>query len=274
MKLYQRLASNFVAEGVTHMFGIMGDGNMYWMHELDKLGGVKMHEVRHEGAGLGMADGWARVTRTPGVATTTCGPGVSQLATALLTAARAESPLVAFVGEFPTNDDEYHQRLDQSRFAAACETGFVRVNTPDHADDAVRKAFYLAKLESRPIMLSAPMDIQQKEFDDDEPYKPSSTLLPARAVRPDADALERAADIIAASKKPVIIAGRGAKWSGAGDAVLKLGDRIGALMRDVEELRKAVDDWVAKPGPMLIDARISRSVVTLPYRRIHYGEDV
>src|SRR5205823_11283400 len=113
MKVYQRLAADFVAEGVTHIFGIMGDGNMYWMHELDKLGGVKMLEVRHEGAGLGMADGWARVTRTPGVATTTCGPGVTQLATALLTASRAASPLVAFCGEFPSNDDEYLQRMDQ-----------------------------------------------------------------------------------------------------------------------------------------------------------------
>ena len=80
-----------------------------------------MLEVRHEGAGLGMADGWARVTRTPGVATATCGPGVSQLATALLTASRAESPLVAFCGEYPTNDDEYLQRLDQSAFAAAAK---------------------------------------------------------------------------------------------------------------------------------------------------------
>ena len=62
MKVYQRLASAFKAEGTTHLFGIMGDGNMYWMHELDKLGGVQMLEVRHEGAGLGMADGWARVT--------------------------------------------------------------------------------------------------------------------------------------------------------------------------------------------------------------------
>ena len=193
MKVYQRLANNFKAEGVTHMFGIMGDGNMYWMHELDKLGGVKMLEVRHEGAGLGMADGWARATRTVGVATATCGPGVSQLATALLTAARAESPVVAFCGEHPTNDQEYNQRLDQARFAAGCEAGFVRVNTPDDADDAVRKAFYMAKMESKPVMLSAPMDIQQKIFEDeDEPYKPSSTLIPSRAVQPDPDALKQA----------------------------------------------------------------------------------
>ncbi len=97
MKVYQRLAQAFAAEGVSHVFGIMGDGNIYWINELAKLG-VKTLEVRHEGAGLGMADGWARVTRTPGVATTTCGPGVTQLATALVTASRAETPLVAFCG--------------------------------------------------------------------------------------------------------------------------------------------------------------------------------
>lgn len=230
MKVYQRLANAFKAEGTTHLFGIMGDGNMYWMHELDKLGGVQMLEVRHEGAGLGMADGWARVTRTPGIATATCGPGVSQLATALLTASRAESPLVAFVGEFPSNDDEYNQRLDQARFAAGCETAFFRVTSPDTADDTVRKAFYTARLESRPVMLSAPMDVQQKNFDDDDPYEPSTVLLPKGVLHPDPAELEKAADIVAASKHPVIIVGRGAKWSGAGDAVRKLGNRIGALI--------------------------------------------
>jgi acetolactate synthase I/II/III large subunit len=230
MKVYQRLASAFKAEGTTHLFGIMGDGNMYWMHELDKLGGVQMLEVRHEGAGLGMADGWARVTRTPGIATTTCGPGVSQLATALLTASRAESPLVAFVGEFPSNDDEYNQRLDQARFAAGCETAFFRVTSPETADDTVRKAFYTARLESRPVMLSAPMDVQQKNFDDEDPYQPSATLLPKGVLHPDPVELEKAADIVAASKHPVIIVGRGARWSGADDAVKKLGSRIGALI--------------------------------------------
>src|ERR1051325_9677281 len=172
MKVYERLASAFAAEGASAIFGMMGDGNMYWMQALDAIG-VKLYEVRHEGVGCGMADGWARVTRTPGTCTATCGPGVSQLATALITASRAESPLVAFVGESPLNDAEYIQRLDQSRLAAACETGFVRVNAAAQADEAVRKAFYLAKLESRPIMLSAPMDVQQQKFDDDEPYQPS-----------------------------------------------------------------------------------------------------
>ena len=41
----------------------------------------------------------------------------------------------------------------------------------------------------------------------------------------------------------------------------------------MDDLRAATSEWLAKPGPMMIDARISRSVVTLPYRRIHYGRD-
>jgi acetolactate synthase-1/2/3 large subunit len=230
MKVYERLAHAFKAEGTTATFGMMGDGNMYWIYALDRMG-VKIHEVRHEGAGLGMADGYARTTHTPGVATATCGPGVTQLATALVTASRAHSPLVAFCGEAPSTDEEYAQFLDQSRFAAACESGFVRLVSPDQADDVVRKAFYLAKTENRPVMLSCPMDIQQKKFeDDDEAYKPSSTLFTRGAVHPDAKALEQAADMVAGAKKPVIIVGRGAQWAGAGPAVLKLGDRIGALI--------------------------------------------
>ena len=230
MKVYERLAHAFKAEGTTATFGMMGDGNMYWIYALDRMG-VKIHEVRHEGAGLGMADGFARTTHTPGVATATCGPGVTQLATALVTASRAHSPLVAFCGEAPSTDEEYAQFLDQSRFAAACESGFVRLVSPDQADDVVRKAFYLAKTENRPIMLSCPMDIQQKTFeDDDEEYKPSSTLFTRGAVHPDAKVLEQAADMVANAKKPVIIVGRGAQWAGAGPAVLKLGDRIGALI--------------------------------------------
>jgi thiamine pyrophosphate-dependent acetolactate synthase large subunit-like protein len=229
MKVYQGLAKAFVAEGVTSVFGMMGDGNMYWMEALHDLG-VSLLEVRHEGAGLGMADGWARVTNTPGACTATCGPGVTQLATALVTAVRAHSPLVAFVGESPTTDEEYTQRFDQSRFAEACEAGFVRVLSPDQAFDAVRRAFYLAQMESRPILLSAPMDTQQLNMEDDEEYVPSSAVLPSDPVAPNPNSLERATEFIAAAQRPVIVVGRGAMWSGAGAAVQRLAERIGALV--------------------------------------------
>jgi thiamine pyrophosphate-dependent acetolactate synthase large subunit-like protein len=45
------------------------------------------------------------------------------------------------------------------------------------------------------------------------------------------------------------------------------------MQTTVDDLTKAVQEWVKKPGPMMIDLRISRSVPSVPYRRIHYGRD-
>ncbi len=229
MKVYERLSQAFKAEGTTNVFGMMGDGNMYWQYANQK-NGIIMHEVRHEGVGLGMADGWARATRNPGVCTATCGPGTTQLATAFVTAARASSPVVAFCGEFPTSDDEYTQALDQSAFAHGCEAAFVRMGTADDADEAVRKAFYIARTQSRPVLLSVPMDLQQKTWEDDEPYVPSTAIIPKRTVTPSADAIAQAADVLSKAKRPVIVVGRGAMWSGAGEEILKLAQRAGALI--------------------------------------------
>ena len=47
----------------------------------------------------------------------------------------------------------------------------------------------------------------------------------------------------------------------------------GCLARSVDEVRKGVQEWVSKPGPMIIDSRISRAVVSIPFRRVLYGQD-
>src|SRR5271154_775242 len=98
MKVYEALAKAFADEGTTAVFGMMGDANLYWLNALEKYG-VKQYDVRHEGAGLAMADGMARITGQPGVCTATSGPGTTQLATTMVCAARANTPLVAFCGD-------------------------------------------------------------------------------------------------------------------------------------------------------------------------------
>jgi len=122
------------------------------------------------------------------------------------------------------------QHLDHQRFAAATESGFLRVTSPDSAEDTVRRAFYLAKHESRPIMLSAPVETQLMEFDSLDEYNPSAAVLNQPPAYPHPTAIETAAGIIAKSSRPVIIVGRGAIWSDAGDEVLGLAARIGALV--------------------------------------------
>lgn len=229
MKVWEALADAFVAEGTSAVFGMMGDANIYWLDRLARRG-VSVFEVRHEGAGLAMADGWARITGEPGVCTTTGGPGCAQLATTMLVASRARTPLVAFCGDTPWGDDEEVQRLDQQRFAAAVEAGFVRVTSADDVHRATQRAFYTARLESRPVMLSMPVDVQHDDVDADDEYVPSRELITAGPPAPGAEQVARAADVLAGGERPVVIVGRGAIRSGAGAAVLRLASRSGALI--------------------------------------------
>jgi thiamine pyrophosphate-dependent acetolactate synthase large subunit-like protein len=229
MKVYEALARAFAAEGTTDVFGMMGDANMHWMNALAKQG-TRLYEVRHEGAGLSMAHGFARAAGRPGVVTTTSGPGTAQLATSMIVAARARTPLVAFCGETALGDEDAVQYLDQRRFAAAIECEFLQVTKADSAEEVVRRAFYLARTESRPVMVSAPIDVQLQEFEDVMPYVPSTELLRTPKLVPHPALIEQACEIIGASKRVVIVAGRGARGAGAGPQILALQQRTGAML--------------------------------------------
>jgi len=235
MKVYEALAKAFAAEGTAAVYGMMGNANQFWIDALARLG-VNVYEVRHEGAGLAMADGWARfagresMTGMPGVCTATGGPGTTQLATTMVCASRARTPLVAFCGDTPQGSFDAVQGLDQERFAAAVECGFIRVSAPDLAYEAVRKAFYLARTEARPVMLSAPMDLQQLDYEDDDEYQPSADLVNTMRTSPDPHLVATAADKLAAAEHPVIVVGRGAVRSGAGQEVLEIARRTGAVI--------------------------------------------
>jgi acetolactate synthase-1/2/3 large subunit len=229
VKTYQAMARAFEAEGITDIFGMTGEANIYIISELQKRG-TNMYQVRHEGAGLAMADGWARMKGQPGLVTTTGGPGCAQLSTTMLVASRARTPLVAFCGDTPWGDDEHTEHIDQERFAATCEAGFVRITSPEVAYASVQKAFYKARMESRPVLLSYPVDVNQGEIDDDEVYVPSSALIDTVPVAPNPDAAKRAAEAIGSAQRVVIVVGRGAMRSGASAEVLELANRTGALV--------------------------------------------
>ena len=82
-KLYEALAEAFRAEGVDTHFTLMGDGNMHWSTAFAKLPGVETVHVRHEHATVAAATAYNVATNKVAVASVTCGPGVTQLMTAL-----------------------------------------------------------------------------------------------------------------------------------------------------------------------------------------------
>src|SRR5262249_19761458 len=151
--------------------------------------GVRIIDARHEDGALCMADGWARVTGKVGVCSVTQGPGVARMTTSLITATRSHTPLVISTSKTPFNDENNGQFLDTERLVSATGAGYIEVLKPDYAENAVRQAFYRARLESRPIVLCVSLDMHGKECDaDGDEYQPSSVMFSGRQrIRPDLD---------------------------------------------------------------------------------------
>ena len=141
LKVSDMLARAFAAEGVDHLFTLMGDANMYWSTAMAELPGMKVVHARHEHCAVAMADGYARATGKVGVASTTCGPGFTQIMTALTIAARGNVPLVVFAGDSPIAAAWYLQQIDMAPLALACGAHYVAVKHLDRLLDNVREAF-------------------------------------------------------------------------------------------------------------------------------------
>ena len=231
MKVFEAVANAFVKEGTTAVFGLLGDGQMDWWPTIAKHPSVQMVYVREEGAALAMAEGWAKATGKVGVCSVTHGPGLARTALSLIAASRSRTPIVVYTGRTTFNDEHNSQFLNQERFVTASEAGYIEVMTPAFAEQAVRQAFYRARLESRPYVLCVPDDVVHKQIDSDgDDYQTSASLFAGQQrIRPDLDRLKEAVQIIAASKKPVIVVGRGATSPQAQQAIQQLAERIGAL---------------------------------------------
>jgi thiamine pyrophosphate-dependent acetolactate synthase large subunit-like protein len=230
MKAYEAIAQSLLAEGVTDFFGLMGDGNMWLWGALCRDPKVKPYNARHESMSVSMADGYARTTGKVGVCMVTCGPGLTQCATSLIAAHRGKTPVVLIAGEIQKGAKNHTQSMDQRRWVEASSTRFHTVTSLDNMAEEIAEAFYAARLHRGPVVLNLPMDLQEMEIDWDYEYRPSTDFLPPRMETPSPDLLAPVIEKLIAAKRPVIIAGRGARASGAKDEIIKLADRIGALL--------------------------------------------
>ena len=231
LKVTDVLAEAFKAEGVDTMFALMGDANMYWAAKMADVYGVRVIHARHEHCACAMADGYARATGKVGVATTTCGPGFTQIMTALTIAARGNVPMVVFAGDSPIGAAWYLQQIDMAPLTLATGAHFVAVKSIDRLLDNVREAFQVAQVERRPVVLSVPMDLQAQDYPYMADYTPSADIVPAaQRPLPDPVIVDRLIDMIETAERPIILAGRGAVRSGAKAVLEDLAERSGALL--------------------------------------------
>jgi acetolactate synthase I/II/III large subunit len=231
LPIYEMLAKAFVDEGVDTFFNLMGDGNMHWATALSKIEGVRAIHARHEHCACAMAMGYFSATGKTGVASVTCGPGVTQISTALATAVRANIPLVVFAGESPINARFYNQAIDQGPIVHATGAHYVRAHSTARMLDCVREAFYVARYERRPVVLGVPYDLQKLPYAGPPNYVASSAFIPQTGrMPPNPQSVVLLVEKLAAAQRPIIIAGRGAVSSGAHAAIEELAEASGALL--------------------------------------------
>jgi acetolactate synthase-1/2/3 large subunit len=216
------------AQGVQHIFTLSG-GHIASIYEGCLHEGVGIVDTRHEQAAAHMAEGWARVTGKPGVAVVTAGPGVTDAITGIANAWDSASPIVVLGGHSPLAHYERGamQELDQlgmmgtvTKWARAC---YQTARLPDYVATAFRHA---ASGRPGPVYLEVPWDVLDGRVDESEVERETGQPSPVGHPAGEPAVVERAVAVLKESKRPVIVAGSGARWSGASEELRALAEAM------------------------------------------------
>ena len=159
--------------GIEHIFGLCGHTNIAVLAELEKSS-IKFINTRHEQVAGHMADGYARVTKKASVVLSHIGPGLTNTATAIGTAALDSIPMVVIAGDVPSHyygknafqEVNLHSDASQFEIFRPIVKRAWRVERPELFPEIIEKAFQLAESGRRgPVLVSVPMDIFSKEID-------------------------------------------------------------------------------------------------------------
>ena len=195
-------------EGVSHVFGVPGEENLDFVESL-RTSRIKLVVTRHEQPAAFMAATYGRLTGRPGVCLSTLGPGALNLVTGAAYALLGAMPMILITGQKPILSSR------QARFQIVDIVATMRPLTklslqvvsaasiPAH----VREAFRIACEERRgPVHIELPEDIARETTDHAAIIAPHDLALPVASD----SALARAADLIAAARRPLIMLGAGA----------------------------------------------------------------
>ncbi|MEM8973388.1 MAG: thiamine pyrophosphate-binding protein [Pseudomonadota bacterium] len=230
-KVFDVLAQAFAQENVDTCFALLGDANMNWATRLSEQG-CRMIYVRHEHCSVAAAMAYARKFGDVGLASVTCGPGVTQLMTALPAAVRARLPVVVLAGEAPLKSGWYNQGIDQAPLVTATGAAYHSLHMPERMPIAIRDAFLQARRERRPVVIGIPFDVQNRAWTGPINLPtPSHQLLPQLSpIPPHPQDVEATAGIVRDAEKVVVIAGLGAVEAEAGPACRALAAKVGGLL--------------------------------------------
>ncbi|MGW5577550.1 thiamine pyrophosphate-binding protein [Micromonospora chokoriensis] len=205
--------------GARCVFGVVGSGNFHVTNAL-VAAGARFVGAAHEGGAASMADGYARTSGTVGLLSVHQGPGVTNALTGLTEAAKSRTPMVVLAPEATAPRSNFF--IDLPGLAAAVGAEFHRVRATHAAEDA--GAAYRAAARGATVVLGLPLEVQNAAAT--ELWSgPVPEVRTAPAVEPQVEPLLAA---LRAARRPVFIAGRGARI--AGEPLTRLADACGALL--------------------------------------------
>ena len=219
------LWESLVREGVETVFGYPGGAIL---PAYDALGRFPIHHVlvRHEQGAAHMADGYARASGRVGVAIATSGPGATNLTTGIATAMLDSVPTVFITGQVPSKliGSDAFQEVDVTGITLPITKHNELVTDVNRVAPAIREAFAIAKAgRPGPVLVDICKDTQQAKTRFQWPDEPQ--IRRGQAPPPRETDLKRAADLIAASARPLILAGHGVIRAGASRVLQELAER-------------------------------------------------
>jgi len=234
------------AEGVEYVFSVPGEETMDILEALSHTDRIRHVTTRHEQGAAFMADVHGRLTGRAAVAMATLGPGATNLVTGIADAYLDRAPMVAITGQAGSEvlHKEAHQVVDIVRMIQPVTKWSTRVERVDAIPEIVRKAFRVATLSKPgPTHIELPEDIAATALEPDagEALRP---LTPGRAYFPEPtdEAIQHAARLLAASNRPLILAGNGVLRRRASDALRALAKGLHVPVAVTFMGKGAVDD--------------------------------
>ena len=236
------IAEFIVAHGAKRVYGLQG-GHIQpiWDHLTQRK--VRIVDVRHEGAGVHMAHCHAVLTGEVGVAFATAGPGVTNCVSAIANASLERAPVVLIGGCAPVPQDDLGplQGIDHVSIMRPVTRSSRTLRTADNILRDLDKAWSTAIGDGNapgPVYVEIPTDVLRKVVPSGVVLQEYLTPRQPRRIPPEAAEASRAAQLIAQSRRPLVISGRGAM--GNRRELVRFLDASGALYLDTQESRGIV----------------------------------
>lgn len=224
--VWREVARAIADAGARRCFGLVGGANFKVTLALTELG-VDFTAARHEGGAASMADVAARLTGDLNIVSVTAGPGLTNAITGIGEAVKSDTPLLVLAGDVVTGDKHSAFAFNQAGLVHSVGGIWLQIANPQTAYDDALHAASLALTKRTAVVLSLPVDIQEMKISAAPSAKPAGIAKPPAV---NAAKLEELVASIKTAKKPLILAGHGAVLAGGEPLLVKLADRIGALL--------------------------------------------